>query len=247
MDKSFPRAERGVAVIVMLFALSIFSVLSLTVLRNSPLESVLRTSDSPDLHVVLYTGGAGSPEIVGRLNIPTVWREQEGIPDQSDEIRAPGPVGSSITTELEPGLAYAVQLTQGLRVCCDSGDGACSKMTWDQQVPEGSLSPAMEKSLATRETNRQLHFSLSSADVADNLILGPNAVIESPFLIRAARVPEGAQLPIVDSAAVSCRLVTPDAQLASGTLQLQPGVDSQHRVNRISAGSVELSYRATAK
>src|SRR5215217_3156603 len=82
-------ADRGVAVVVVLFALSIFSVLSLTVLRNSALEVILRTSDHPDLHVVLYAGGAGSLQVLGRLNLLTIWRLQDSVPDLSAEVRAP--------------------------------------------------------------------------------------------------------------------------------------------------------------
>src|SRR6266540_590091 len=217
--------QRGAAVIVLLFALSIFSVLALSVLRNSPLEMTLRTSDNPDLHVVLYTGGAGSPQVVGRLNLPTMFRLQEAMPDPSVEIRAPGPVGAPLTGELEPGWAYAVQLMPNVRVCCDSGDAACNNITWDQQVPEGSISPAIEAPLQSTD-------------------LEPNASVESPFLVRATRVPEGAQPETTGAAAVSCRLDTRERNLATASVALRPGADASGRVNRVSAGSVELHYKA---
>jgi len=247
VSSSISYSQRGAAVVVLLFALSIFSVLALTVLRNSPLEVALRTSEHPDLHVVLYTGGAGSPQVLGRLNLPTVWRSEEGVPDLSAEVRAPGPVSAPMTGELEPGWAYAVQLAPAVRVCCDSGDGACANITWEQQVPEGSASPALDQPLQTTDTEHRLQFSLSSADIADNVALDPNAVVESPFIVRATRVPEGEQPPDVGGAAVSCRLDTRERTLASGTLRLNPGVDARRRVNRVSAGSIDLTYHEPVK
>jgi len=241
------RSERGVAVVVVLFALSIFSVLALTVLRNPQLEVVLRTSEHPDLHVVLYTGGAGTPQVLGRLNLPTLWRSEESVPDLSAEIRAPGPVGTPMTGELAPGLAYAVQLTPGLRVCCDNGDGTCGNMTWDNEVPEGSVSPSLDEPLQTADTERKLQFALSAADIADNVELDPNAIVESPFLVKAARVLPGDQPDHTDGAAVSCRLETRKGNVATGTLRLNPGVDAQRRVNRVSSGSVDLTYREPIK
>jgi len=139
--------ERGVAVITVLFALLMFSVLSLTVLRNPALEVVLRTSDAPDLHVVLYAGGAGSPEILGRLNLPTVERLHETMPDTSAEVRAPAPVGDAIKGDFQQGYGYTVLLAPDLRVCCDGGDGTCANLPWDQPVPEGSVSPTFERPL----------------------------------------------------------------------------------------------------
>jgi hypothetical protein len=241
------RPERGAAVVVLLFALSIFSVLALTVLRNSSLEAVLRTSDHPDLHVVLYTGGAGSPQVVGRLNLPTIWRLQESVPDTSAEVRAPGPVGTRLASEMEPGWAYAVQLATTVRVCCDSGDGACANVTWDQQVAEGSASPAIDQALEPTDTARRLQFALFSADIADNVSLDPNAAVESPFIVRATRVPEGIEMPHTGGATVSCRLDTKEKTLATGTLQLNPGGDAQGRVNRVSAGSIVLNYYEPVK
>jgi hypothetical protein len=234
--------ERGAAAIVMLFALSIFSVLSMTVLRNPALEAMLRTSDKPDLHVVLYAAGAGSTQVVGRLNLPTLAREESGI-DQSAEIRAPGLVGGDLGGELPPGSTYAVEITSNLRICCDNGDGACSGIPWDQPVNEAKLSPAIDRPLETMSTERTLEFSLSAADIADNVVLDPNAVSEAPFLIKAAKVQDGNATPL-DGASVSCRLDTREKKLAEATLQLQPGTDRNGQVNRVSSGSVKLKYQA---
>jgi hypothetical protein len=236
-------AERGVAALVVLFALSIFSVLSLTVLRNPAVEAVLRTSDKPDLHVVLYVAGAGTPQVIGRLNLPTVWREESGA-DASTEVRAPGLVGTDLNGEFEPGRTYAVELTSNLRVCCDSGDDACGRVPWEQPLPEAKLSPSIGPTLETTLSERQLQFSLSSAEIADNVVLDPDAVSEAPFLIKAARVQDGSVANDVDPAAVSCRLDTRDKTVAQGSLQLQPGSDRNGHLNRISSGTVKLSYKA---
>src|SRR5688500_19388408 len=59
-------SQSGVAVVVLLYGLSVFSVLSLTALRDAELERTLQTADHPDLHVVLYAGGANSPTMIGR-------------------------------------------------------------------------------------------------------------------------------------------------------------------------------------
>jgi hypothetical protein len=88
-------SERGAAAIVLLFALSIFSVLSMTVLRNSGLEAVLRTSDKPDVHVVLYAGRRRLAS--GHRAIESTDRRRvESGTDISAEIRAPGLVGGDL-------------------------------------------------------------------------------------------------------------------------------------------------------
>lgn len=243
----FNPSERGAALIAFLLAQLIFSVLSLTVLKNPALETVLRTSDTPDLHVVLYAGGAASPEVIGRLNLPTISRLQGPVADESIELRVPGPGSDALVGDIEAGWAYAVQLTREMRVCCDNGDGACSRVTWDAQVPQGILSPTLDHPLAVTDTERALQFSLSSAEIADNVELDPKAVVESPFIVKATRIPEGSTPAQMEAGAVSCRLDTRETTLASGVLHLQPGVDRLGRVNRVSAGTLELNYRAPKK
>jgi hypothetical protein len=237
-------SERGLAVIAVLFAMVMFSVLALTVLRNPTLELLLRTSDAPDLHVVLYAGGAGSPELVGRLNLPTLERLHEAAPDASAEVRAPGPVGDAIKGEFQSGYGYTVLLAPGLRVCCDGGDGTCANVPWDEPVPEGSLSPTLERPLETAATDRELQFSISSGDIADNVALDPNAATSAPFLIKAEKVQDGNYTAPVDAAAVSCRLDTRTKKLAEASLQLKPGTDRNGQVNRVSSGTVKLNYQA---
>ena len=231
--------ERGVAVVILLYGLSIFSVLALTVLRNATLESAFRATDNPDLHVVLYAGGAGSPKVVGRLNLPTTWRLQGVKPDESVSVQAPGPVGVALTADVSPGWAYAVQLTPELRVCCDADDSACTNVPWEQQVPQASVTPSFENPPGPVDSERQLQFELSSHQVPSSTDLDPKATAESAFLLKVARVQNGGDS---TGAAISCRLQGADRTLATGKLRLTPGVDEQGRVNRVSAGSFELTY-----
>ena len=201
-------SERGAAVIVLLYALAVFSVLGLSVLRRPPLEMHLRTSDDPDLHVVLYAGGAGTQKVVGRLNLPNSSRPDGEIVDDSVVVEAPGPVDSDVSAELEAGWAYAVQLSSELRVCCDGGDDACSNVPWEQQVPSGSVTPAGRR-LTSGEADQQLQFNLSSYDVPPNADFDRRGTPASAFMLKAMRVPAGENVTIADGAStVACRLVT---------------------------------------
>ncbi|MCA1561805.1 MAG: hypothetical protein LC804_16580 [Acidobacteria bacterium] len=238
------RSERGVALVAVLYALSIFSVLSLTVLRNADLEKTLRTAEDPDLHVVLYAGGAGSRTVIGRLNLPTIWRNQGG-PDRSTEVRVPGAPGLDLASELSPGWAYAVRLSPNARVCCDGGDNACSNVTWDQEIAEGSLTPALERPLNTTGPTHSLHFALSSLAVPEDVVLDSSATAESGFMVRATRLREGSSAPTVSaSQSMTCKLESADAAVVTGTLQIQPGTDERQAITRISSGTLELKYRA---
>jgi hypothetical protein len=137
-----------------------------------------------------------------------------------------------------------VEVTSNLRICCDNGDHACSGIPWEQPVNQAKLSPAIERPLETTNTERQLQFSLSSVDVDDKVVLAPDSVTEAPFLIKAAKVQDGDVATPVEGAAVSCRLDTREKTLAEGSLQLQAGTDRNGQVNRVSSGTVKLSYQA---
>jgi hypothetical protein len=234
-------SERGVAIVVLLYALSIFSVLALTLLRNAQLESTFRVGSDRDLHVVLYAGGAGSPRVVGRLNLPTLLRLQEGV-DESVQVDAPGPLDVPLTAASPEGGVYAVQLATQLRVCCDGGTNACGDLPWEQQVPEGSIRPEQLQPIRVLETTNELRFALTSADVADNVSLDPDAVIDSPFILRATRV-DDASSEGDGGTAVSCQVQTAEGALANGELRLDAGVDGSGRVTRVSSGSLRLTYR----
>jgi hypothetical protein len=237
------RSDGGVAVVAVLYGLSIFSVLSLTILENARLEKNLRLADDPDLHVVLYAGGAASQTVIGRLNIPTIYRNQ-GTPDRSTEIRVPGAAGLDLRSELAAGWAYAVRLSPHARVCCDGGDNACSNVSWTDGVTEGTLSPALGRPLDARGIDRTLHFGLSSLPVPTDVTLDSSAITESAFLVRATRMREAPQT--ATGQPMVCRLESADRTVMTGTLHVQPGVDEKGQVTRISSGTLQLNYQSAS-
>lgn len=243
------RSDRGIAAIVLLYGMSVFSVLSLTVLRNAELEKTFRTADDPDLHVVLYAGGADSPTTVGRLNLPTAYRNADG-PDKSTEVRIPNAPHLDMAADLPAGWSYAVRLSAEARVCCDGGDNACASIAWDTDSFEGSLAPAIPRPIKPTVESRELQFALSSLPIPGDVMLNPAATASSAFLVRATRVRPGsseAAPPVGQGAeAMSCTLQSGDTTLATGTLRIRPGVDENGAATRISAGTFELKYTGLA-
>ncbi len=245
------RSESGAVIAEVLYALALFCVLSLTAVGNVPLERTFRTSQHPDLHLVLYAGGAGSSSVLARLNLPTVLRgEGAGEEDKSVAIKVPSTLGLALNTALPPGGTHAVQLADGVRVCCDGGDNACARVPSDQQLEQAALTPALAASVRTTETQRELTFKLETFEPADSIALDPNAAVDNGFLVKASRLlPDGmgsAQLPAGAGSYVVCRLEAGDGMLASGLLQLDAPVDSVTQTSRLRGGSVYLKYRAPA-
>ena len=239
------QSELGTAVVVLLYGISLFSTLAITVLRNTPLEKALQTAGDPDLHVVLYAGGAGSPSMIGRLNLPAAWRNQGG-PDDSTEVRIPGAPHLDLASELPQGWSFAVRLSPHARVCCDGGDGACANVTWNEEITAGSVSPELTHPFAAPGEKKTLKFSLSSLSVPSNVELDPNATASSAFLVRATRIPEGSYAALAEgqeSQRMVCKLESSENPVATGTLRIQPGRDESGAVTRISTGTVEIDYR----
>jgi hypothetical protein len=244
-----PGTQHGVAVVVLLYGLSVFSVLSLTILRNAELDRTLHTADDPDLHVVLYAGGASSSTMVGRLNLPTIFRNSSG-PDRSTEVRIPGAPQLDLAAELPDGWSYAVRLSPNARVCCDGGDNACGGVTWNDEITSGSVTPAVSHALRPAGSTEQLQFALSSLPVPADVPLDTTATASSAFLVRATRLreppatggPAGGA-----SQGITCRLESLDAEVASGVMRLEPGRDERGGVTRISSGTLQLTYRRPAE
>ena len=237
-------SDRGIAVVALLYGMSVFSVLSLSLLRNAELEKTFRTADDPDLHVVLYAGGASSQTMIGRLNLPTASRKLEG-PDKSTEVRIPGAPNLTMASELPPGWSYAVRLSPEVRVCCDGGDNACAGVTWDESIASGSVAPALPQPLKPTGGARELRFALSSLAVPSEVALDPSATASSAFLVRATRLLAGATAPNPDAEAMTCTLQNGDATLSTGTLRIRPGLDENGVVTRISSGTMDLKYGST--
>jgi hypothetical protein len=243
------RRESGVAVLAVVYGLSVFSVLALSLLKDAALENRLRTAKDPDLHVVLYAGGAGSGHVVSRLNLPTILRREERKKDLSTEVRVPSPVGLDLTGELAAGWAYAVRLSATERVCCDGGDGACAQVKWDEEIAQGSVAPGFERPIRTSDTNQKLEFKLESSSVPDNVTIDPNAAVGSAFLLRATRVPAGSGAAASTQGTdmpMTCKLESGGLTMATGSLHIQPGADEHRAVNRVKSGTVDLEYRSPA-
>jgi len=237
-------AERGVVLLVLLYALSIFSVLALTLIGNVQLESRFRSDQDPELHVVVYTGGAGSPKLVGRLNLPRVF-DEPSLPDKAVEFQTPAPDMFDVKSDLPPGWAYAINVAPGVRVCCDGADGACSALNPERQLPTASLNPPFEPPTKTTESDKVLRFELTAVNVPDNVTLDNNVAVESGFLVKAKRVLDNAEPPQAEQThpALACRLDASGSTLATAALQLKTGTDDAGRLNRVSSGTLELSYR----
>jgi hypothetical protein len=141
-----------------------------------------------------------------------------------------------------------VKLSPHARVCCDGGDNACSNVTWDQEIAEGSVTPALERPITATGPSHSLHFGLSSLAVPEDVVLDSGATAESAFMVRATRIREGSNVAAATepttAQAMTCKLESNDAAVVTGTLQIQPGTDERRAVTRISSGTLELKYRA---
>ena len=240
------RSEHGAVIAEVLYALSIFSVLSLTAVGNSQLEETFRTNTSPDLHLVLYAGGAGTPTVLGRLNPPTMTRTAPESKDGSVAVTVPAVSAGPITAPLPQGGSYSVQLGHGLRVCCDGADDACGNVDSTVPVEVASLTPAIETPLKVADTVRELRFNLEAFEPSLNADLNPTASVENGLLVKATRVSDFDAVQAQASAGgyVVCRLQQGKSILATGLLRLDAPIDQLGQSSRLRGGSVHLKYLA---
>ena len=235
--------ETGTVVLAVLYGLSVFSALTLSVLTNDALEKALRESSDPDLHLVLYVRGERTPEITGRVNLPTLWRQTEGEMRKSIQFHAAAPLDMDPLSSLPAGWSYTVDLPDSTRICCDGGDNACEDPTALLRTYEGSVTPVI-RPLETAGVPHRLEFDLSAFDLADNLDLDPNVVLQPGFPMKALRIPAGAQTRINDPerSDVSCSLRSGETTIATGRLQLSVTPASSD-VSRVSSGTVQIEYQ----
>ena len=240
------RSERGAVIAEVLYALSLFSVLSLTAVNNAPLEETFRTSAYPDLHLVLYAGGAGTPSVLARLNLPTLERTDPEAKDRSIAVQVPAMAAGALTESLSPGSTYSVQLDQGLKVCCDGGDNACANVDAAVPLEQASVTPAVVSPVKVLETFRELKFNLETFQPADNTLLNPAASVENGFIVKATRVADCDAVQAQGSAGgyVVCRLQQGRSILATGLLKMDAPIDLQGQSSRLRGGSVHLKYLA---
>ena len=148
-----------------------------------------------------------------------------------------------MASELPPGWSYAVRLSPEARVCCDGGDNACASVTWDESIVAGSVAPPLGRPIKQGAASRELQFALSSLAVPPEVSLDPRATASSAFLVRATRLLAGATSSSRESEPITCTLTSGDATVATGTLRIQPGLDNNKAVTRISSGTLGMKYR----
>src|SRR6266511_2275851 len=115
------RSSRGIASLLVVFALTVFSTVVATLLNDKELESKMR-SNAPDLHLVLYSAPVEPVDRLARLNIPTTLRMSTGQRVPGAAVRVPLPSGPEFVADA---WNYAVEFAPGVTVCCDGGDGSC--------------------------------------------------------------------------------------------------------------------------
>ena len=211
--------ERGLAALLVIYGLSVFSVLALTMITDPELERKFRAVADYDLHVVLFGGRSNQETIVSRLNVPTILRESTGD-DFGVELQIPVPEAADMTLAFVPGSTYSVNLSTEVRVCCDTGDGACANVPADSVTPVGTVNRTVSSPKPTGETTIQ--FDLSTFPPADNLTLDPAVSNGNNFLIKAAKnLAVDAESWIAD-ANLMCKIESAGKTIAIGTLVLQP-------------------------
>jgi hypothetical protein len=238
-------SDRGVAIAEVLYALSIFSVLSLTSIVNRQFEETFRTNTSPDLHVVLYSGGAGTHTVIGRLNLPTYASTAPGASDPSIVVKVPALSAGPVAALLSPGSSYSAQFEPGLKVCCDGGDNACGG-AGSSAAEQGTLNPPITSRLNVADTFHELKFNLTSFEKPENLEFDPNASVENGVLVKATRVADfdATQAQASAGGYVVCRLQQGQSILATGLLRLDAPIDPGGQSSRLRGGSVHMKYLA---
>ena len=230
------RDERGIAALLVLYGLSVFSVLALTMVSDAELERTFRNEAStPDLHLVLFSGRADSETVVGRLNLPTILRES-GKQDSGVEVHLPG---ADITGDFGPGSTYSVQLSSNVRVCCDTGDEACANVPADATLARGSVNQNIRTPKAIADNN--LQFDLSTFPTPDNLTLDPAVATGDRFLVKAAKEQSVDPAAPLAGANLTCRIEKSGTTLASGILALQPTAGASLQKGPFT-GKLQLKY-----
>jgi hypothetical protein len=209
--------EGGVIALLVVYGLSLFSVLALAMITDPDLDRKFRSVADYDLHVVLFGGRPDSERIISRLNVPTLQRAtaQE---DFGTEVMIPLPVEADVSGEFGPGSTYAVQLGPDVRVCCDTGDNACAGRS-HSELPVGSANRTVKLPIASQETTVRL--TLSTFPVPEDLPLDPALRNEDRFLIKAAKEQGAEPTAPLQAPALMCNIEKSGTTIASGILALQ--------------------------
>jgi hypothetical protein len=209
--------EGGVVSLLVVYGLSLFSVLALAMITDPDLDRKFRSVADYDLHVVLFGGRPDSERIISRLNVPTLQRAtaQE---DFGTEVTIPLPIDADVSGEFGPGSTYAVQLGPDVRVCCDTGDNACDSRP-HSELPVGSANRTLKLPIPNQETTVRL--TLSTFPVPEDLALDPTLRTEDRFLIKAAKEPGADPTAPLQDPALMCKMEKSGKAIASGILALQ--------------------------
>jgi hypothetical protein len=242
--------EAGVALVVVLFALSVFSALTATVLTDAAVENDL-LSGVPGAQVALSTSEIPS-QIAGPSNVAAPWRL---VTTRSGRfplmVGMPLPDGFNRDSMFTPsGWSYAVGLASGLRVCCDGGDGKCARdAAADQQTYAASVNPVLpppNPGGAEQRLLLDLATSVPSptSETASANIYSVKATVSSSQAPPGDVVPEQTQAP--SGSVVACMLENQGTIVAKGTMHLRrvprSGVPST-QADWLSEGTLDLTYR----
>ena len=141
-----------------------------------------------------------------------------------------------------------VQLSEGLRVCCDGADNACANVHPAAPIEEASLTPAIAATIKVADTVRELKFNIETFEPAANTQLNLRLSVNNGLLVKATRVSDFDAVQAQASAGgyVVCRLHQGKSILATGLLRLDAPFDELGQSSRLRGGSVHLKYLAPA-
>jgi len=235
--------QDGMAILAVLFAISAFSALAVTVLTDTTLEGALAAG--AELTVSAPGQNASSLKAPWPL---TITRARLG----ESEFQVRIPVPADFEPELPVGAGSnpggwhsVVQVAPGIRVCCDGGDGLCRNRPLEETTD--STDPASDLSFSPGSPTQSLMFSLltgadSQASGAANqsAVYTVNAKPQPPDAVSQEAISDG-QTP--GGGVVMCQLEKGEVVLAAGLIRLQqappPTGDGSDRVLE---GTLRLDY-----
>ena len=245
------RNEVGVALVVVLFGLSVFSTLTATLITDSAIESDL-LSGAPGAKVELSMSEIPS-QIASPSTAAAPWRLVTTRPGRFPfVVRMPMPEGfNRESTFSSSGWSYAVGLASGLRVCCDGGDGKCERdSAADQQTYAASVNPVLPPPNPSGGPEQRLLLDLTISAASPT----GEAASANTYSIKAS--PSSSQAPSGDvvadpsqtppSSLMACMLENQGTVIAKGTMRLRRALRSDApgaQAEWLSEGTLDLTYR----
>ena len=233
-------ADRGAAMVLILFAISVFSAAAVAVLENPRLESNLRAGPF-GFHLAFSMG-----DLVQPVEGPSLsWKVTTAhISDGNVEAQIPVAPGIHENSQsAADGWTYSTELAPGITVCCDSGDGSCRNPDPNQPTYSGSVNREADTfPTAAGALTGKLRLVLASAPPP----LGssaPDATGEARgyYIVRSGVAAEGAASPD-ESQRISCTLMNHSGDLAQGVLDLRTFSTATSGIIRDIKGNIDLTY-----